>query len=85
MEFDTVEQATLARNELSSQEVDYGVRLLITYAWPPKTPTKLAGHYGNDQGGTEFAYGLKGGASNQNRRDSPSKRRFSYETVDWEA
>ena len=81
VEFYEVEQATLAKTILSHKEVDYGVRLTITYARQQKPPTELAGQYGNDHGGEAFAFGTKDQphAERQSGRD-----RFSYEKANWQ-
>lgn len=87
--FDTVEHASLAKEQLTRAEVEYGVRLHVTYGFPPKVPAEPAGMWGNDNGDEGYAFGKKNGGAQVQRaeavvEESQSGRgRFSYEKVDW--
>lgn len=81
VEFYDVAQAKLAKEELGQHEVDYGVRLTITYARKQKPPAALAGQYGNDHGGEEFGFGMKAPAEDKRVE---GRERFSFRKADWQ-
>lgn len=50
IEFDTIAQATEALNELNGRELEYGVKLNLSYARPPRKSGSSRSHGGDWEG-----------------------------------
>ncbi len=69
VEFDTVENAIRAKEDLSSREVDHGVRLNIKFAPRQIQAVDKGGFFGKDHGGDEFGFGVTAKERSPPRRE----------------
>jgi len=64
VEFDTIDHATEALNELNGRELEYGIKLNLNYARPARKPTGGRSHGGDWQGrgqSNDYGGGGRGG------------------------